>query len=116
TNEEKSEALAKAFFPPPPAVSSVQEEYVYPEEIANPGEITEEQIKRSIAKLQPHKAPGPDGIHNIVFKQCKDILVPHLLRIFHAIFLLNTYYAPWRDFTTVVLRKPGWPDYTVTKA
>ncbi|KAF8836314.1 hypothetical protein BDN67DRAFT_884633, partial [Paxillus ammoniavirescens] len=26
------------------------------------------------------------------------------------------YYHPWREFTTVVLRKPGKPDYTVTKA
>ncbi|KAF8837431.1 hypothetical protein BDN67DRAFT_859804, partial [Paxillus ammoniavirescens] len=75
----------------------------YPDEIADPGEITEEQIERCIAKLQPHKAPGPDGIRNIVFKQCEDVLTPHLLRLFRAIFLLKTYYTPWRDFTTVVL-------------
>ena len=29
---------------------------------------------------------------------------------------MNTYYDPWREFTTVVLRKPGKPSYEVPKA
>ena len=51
-----------------------------------------------------------------MFKNCSDILTPHLLCIYRAVFLLNTYYPPWREFNTVVLRKPGHPDYLIPKA
>ncbi|KAH7917994.1 hypothetical protein BV22DRAFT_986900, partial [Leucogyrophana mollusca] len=67
-------------------------------------------------KLSPYKAPGPDGICNLVFKKCADIIIPYLLPLFQAVFWLQTYYPPWKEFTTVVLRKPGRPDYTVPKA
>ncbi|KAJ8585798.1 hypothetical protein M405DRAFT_706863, partial [Rhizopogon salebrosus TDB-379] len=116
TNEEKSATLANAFFPPPPTFSSVPDGFEYPAPVPTPQPITEDQLKRSIMKLSPYKAPGPDGICNIVFKRCTNLLLPHLLQLFRAVFMLKTYYAPWRDFTTVVLRKPGKPDYTVAKA
>jgi hypothetical protein len=32
-----------------------------------------------------------------------------------VVITLNTYYKPWREFTTVVLRKPGKADYTIPK-
>lgn len=44
------------------------------------------------------------------------LLKPHLLELFNSVFTLRTYYDPWREFTTVVLCKPGKPDYTITKA
>ncbi|KAF9225974.1 hypothetical protein BS17DRAFT_650066, partial [Gyrodon lividus] len=112
----KSKVLAKAFFPPPPLASNIPEVFVYPEELTDPIDITEEQLKCCIAKLNPYKAPGLDGIHNVIFKQCSDTLIPHLLHLSHAVFLLKTYYALWQDFTTVVLKKPGRTDYTITKA
>ena len=117
TNEEKSIALAQAFFPPPPLQSSVPADYIYPEAVQTPEPITTDQLKRNIAKLSPYKAlAGPDGICNIVYIRCADILVPYLLHLFRAVFTLKTYYDPWHEFVTVVLRKPGKPDYTVTKA
>ncbi|KAG2064713.1 hypothetical protein BDR04DRAFT_957286, partial [Suillus decipiens] len=66
--------------------------------------------------LSPYKAPGPDGICNVVFIYCTDLLHPFLLHLFRAVFSHNTYYDPWCDFTMVVLHKPGKPDYTITKA
>jgi ribonuclease HI len=116
TNEEKSTALAQAFFPPPPATSSVPEDFEYPDAVPTPTPLTLDQLQRSILKLSPYKAPGPDGICNIVFSRCANLLQPYLLHLFRAVFSLDTYYEPWRDFTTVVLRKPGKSDYTVTKA
>lgn len=116
SNEEKSKVLAATFFPPPPTSTSVPPDFEYPDPVTDPGEITEEQIECCIKKLSPMKAPGPDGIRNIVFKKCSGILVPHLLHLFCATFLLRTYFDPWREFTTVVLRKPGKPDYTIPKA
>jgi hypothetical protein len=116
SNAEKSIALAKSFFPPQPNTSSVPPDFAYPTPVANMTPITSDEIHRNIRKLSPYKAPGPDGICNIVFKQCADLLVPFLLPIFNASISLRVYYQPWRQFTTVVLRKPGKPDYTVTKA
>jgi hypothetical protein len=45
-----------------------------------------------------------------------DILDERLTSIFRAVFELNTYYDPWREFTTIVLRKPGKPSYEIPKA
>src|SRR6266404_9340580 len=36
--------------------------------------------------------------------------------IFTAIISKGWYYAPWKTFTTVVLRKPGIPRYNTPKA
>ena len=52
----------------------------------------------------------------MVLQRCADILLGRLTTIYRAILNLNTYYDPWREFTTVVLRKPGKPSYEVPKA
>jgi hypothetical protein len=116
TNDEKSKALAATFFPPPPQYSSTPNDFKYPDPIPDPGDITTEQVEQCINKLSPLKVPGPDSIKNIVFKQCTDTLTPHLLRTFRAVFLLKTYFDPWKEFTTVVLHKPGTPNYSAPKA
>jgi hypothetical protein len=64
----------------------------------------------------PYKAHGPDGIPNIVLQKCVDIIIDRLTSIYRAILDLNLYYNPWREFTTVVLRKPGKPNYEMPKA
>ena len=66
--------------------------------------------------MSPYKATGPDGIPNIVLQKCADILIGRLTRIYRAIVELNLYFDPWREFTTIVLRKPGKPSYEVPKA
>jgi hypothetical protein len=115
SNAEKSIELAKSFFPQCPNASSVPADYKYPDPVTTMTPITTDEITRNIKKLSPYKAPGPDRICNIVFKQCASLLVPFLLPLFNATINLSTYYQPWRQFTTVVLRKPGKPDYTITK-
>ena len=115
TNDEKSTALATSF-PPPLSQSSVPDDAEYPNPVPDPPDITIEQIEHSINKLSPMKAPGPDGIKNIVFKKCSKTLAPHLLCLFRTVFLLKTYFDPWQEFITVVLRKPGKPNYTTPKA
>ncbi|KAG2335757.1 hypothetical protein BDR05DRAFT_842722, partial [Suillus weaverae] len=67
-------------------------------------------------RLSGYKAPGPDGICNIVFKECTDTLLPYLLHLFNVVFSHQVYFQPWRCFSTVVLRKPGKPNYSVPKA
>ncbi|KAJ8588661.1 hypothetical protein M405DRAFT_711813, partial [Rhizopogon salebrosus TDB-379] len=116
TNHEKSRMIAESFFPPPPAIESVPPHVEYPDPVEQQPPFTTTQIRRAITNLSGYKAPGPDGICNIVFKECADTLVPYLTHLFNATFSHRTYYQPWRCFTTVVLRKPGKPNYTVPKA
>ncbi|TFY73124.1 hypothetical protein EWM64_g10888 [Hericium alpestre] len=40
----------------------------------------------------------------------------HLYYIYSALLCLNTYYGPWQESITVVLRKPGKPCYDLPKA
>lgn len=109
-NEEKANPLAKTFFPPPPVLDHDFDHYVYPEPLPDPPQLTTEQLLKHIGK------PGPNNIPNAVLQQCETLIQGWLLRIYQAILNLGIYYDPWKDFTTVVLRKPGKPSYEVPKA
>ena len=107
SNEEKARVIAESFFPPPPATTSVPRGFKYPNPVPYKAKFTKDQIRRTIDKLSPYKAPGPDGIPNAVFKQCADILHNHLYHIYNAT-LQNDYYFPaWLESLTAVIRKPG---------
>ena len=107
--------LAKTFFPPkPPDDTPLQ--FVYPKLICDFDPISREQITRQLAKLKPYKAPGPDGIPNIVLTKSANVIVDRLYYIYKAILEQDVYYEPWRASTTVVLRKPGKPRYDIPKA
>jgi hypothetical protein len=115
TNEEKSNLLAKTFFPPKPPEDTPLH-FVYPKPICALGLISKEQIKRQLARLKLYKAPGPDGIPNIVLTKCANTIIDRLYYIYKAILDLGLYYEPWKISTTVVLRKPGKPRYNIPKA
>ena len=113
TNSEKASMLATAFFPPRP--SNIEPlHFVYPACDFNP--IIKDQILRQLARLKPYKAPGPDGIPNIVLTKCANIIIDRLLPIYSAMIEKVIYYAPWKLSTTVVLQKPGKPRYNTPKA
>lgn len=115
TNSEKAEALAESFFPPPPPSPSIPDS-VYPKPLPGILFFTRARIRAAITTLKPHKAPGPNGIPNIVLKQCAEILVDHLFYIYRAVLELDVYHDSWLISTTLVLRKPGKPAYNVAKA
>ena len=115
SNEEKSTVLARSLFPPPPSSSSVPPNHPYPTPAETWTEITPEQLSQAINKLSPYKAPGPDGIANIVFQRCRQ-LTDYLLPVYNAAVKLQTHYGPWKESITVILRKPGKPDYSAPKA
>jgi ribonuclease HI len=117
SNEEKAETFVKLFFPPPPPlIANEYENFDYPEPLPDPPQITPEQLIRHVRKPSPYKACGPDDIPNVVLQQCVVLIQERLIRVFQAVLNLNLYYDPWREFTTVVLRKPGKPSYIVPKA
>ena len=115
-NESKSKALHEVFFYAPPDNFGIDPNYQYPEPLFDFEEVTNEQIERVATKLNPYKAPGLNGISNSILTHCGDILAPHLGPIFRATFNADYYPKKWKKYKTVVLRKPGKPDYTVPNA
>ena len=116
SNDGKAKLLSKLFFPPPPLFRNDFTDYIYPEPLPDPPQISKEQLQRHISKPGPYKAHGPDDIPNSVLQQCAPLIQDRLLRIYQAIMDQGLYYDPWKDFTTVVLRKPDKPAYDVAKA
>jgi hypothetical protein len=78
--------------------------------------FTKAQIKQKIRSLKPYKAPGPDGIPNIILIKSIDLIINYLFFAFRGILDHDTYFTGWLKSTTVVLRKPGKPRYDATKA
>ena len=76
TFDEKAEMLKSIFFPaPPPADLSNIEGSFYPASPHCPMIITRSEVSKALHRLKPDKAPGPDGISNIVLKACAEKLV-----------------------------------------
>jgi len=116
TNSDKGRVLAKVFFPEKPPADAALENCTYPDQCESKGSITTEQIKAQLKKLKPFKAPGPDGILNVVLSKSADLIVARMLPIYKAMLDKSLIYKPWKEFTTVVLRKPSKPRYDMPKA
>ena len=116
SNIEKGKILAKTFFPDKPPMNLEGIPMGTPNPICKTDLISRDQVTRALKRLRPFKAPGPDRIPNIVLTKCADLIESRLWYIFTAIIEKGWYYAPWKKFTTVVLRKPGKPRYDVPKA
>ena len=118
SNEDKSKVLAKTFFPSKrmDSGSNLASEEDPPDPVVEMDPLTKDQVAKHLAKLKPYKAPGPDGIPNVVLTKCADMLVDRLFYIYEAMIIRELFYEPWKEFTTVVLRKPGKPKYNVPKA
>jgi len=116
SNSDKGRILAKVFFPDKPPADGELANYMYPEQCESEGSITSDQISAQLKKLKPYKAPGPDGIPNIVLTKNADLIVDRMLPIYKAMLEKSLTYKPWKEFVTVVLRKPGKPRYDTPKA
>ena len=116
TNEEKSKLLYETFFPRSCNRTNAEASPDYPDPVCEFSPITDKQMTRTIRKLSPYKAPGLNGICNIVFIKNADILVPWMGHLFRATFSLNYFPESWLISKTVVIRKPGRPDYGLPKA
>jgi hypothetical protein len=116
TNDEKGRALAEGFFPPKPQIKTNTGTDKYPKSCSSVGRITREQILTQIRRMKPFQVPGPDGIPNIILSKCADILLERLIHIYDTMLEKNLQYKPWKFFTTIVLHKPGKPNYSAPKA
>ncbi|KAJ3486122.1 hypothetical protein NLI96_g4454 [Meripilus lineatus] len=117
-NERKSEEFFKTFFIAPPDAQTldIDPEYEYPEPAFRFRNISDQQIQRAIHRTSPDKAAGPSGMTNLVYQMTSELIIPHIGPIFRATFRLKHYPEQWKFYNTVVIRKPGRPDYQVPKA
>jgi Endonuclease-reverse transcriptase len=117
SNADKASTFTELFFPPRPHnLPNLPEDttpHPSPLKFTTPAP---HQIQRRIRTSKPFKAPGIDGIPNIVLKECEDTLTPLLHTCLLAILKLKYFPKTWRTWKTIVLRKPGRPDYTIAKA
>lgn len=117
-NAEKSRIFFNSFFAPPAQLASLQipSQPDYPPPAFTFKAISNHQVDLAIWQLAPHKAPGPNGIPNIVFVQARELLAPVLGKIFRGSMKLNYMLPEWRVTKTVVLHKPGKDDYRKAKS
>ena len=116
-NQGKANAFAGVLFPPPvqadlPDIPSLP----VPPAIQIDQVVAEEQISTILQQLPPDKAPGPDGIVNRVLTKCRHTVAPHLSRLFTACMAIGYIPPIYKHANTVVLKKPGKPDYSQPKA
>jgi hypothetical protein len=114
-NATKAKILAETFFPPPPE-SPIIPDTIYPKPLKAKGIFSRNDIRKAVKKLKPFKAPGVDGIHNVVLQECIDTIIDNLYYIFRAILIHKSYPTRWLTLLTVVLRKAGKIAYNVAKA
>jgi hypothetical protein len=78
--------------------------------------ITDEKIHQAIKKMKPYKVMKKDTVPNCIFTHEREKLVPHLGPLFRATNTLNYYPQDWALMETLILKKPGKPDYTTPSA
>ena len=66
--------------------------------------------------MKPYKAMMTDMFSNSIFIYAKDLLVPFIRPLFRATHSLKYYPKEWVLTETVVLKKPGKPDYIIPAA
>jgi ribonuclease HI len=112
--EQKADLFRQALFPRPPAsdftpiISRRRELKWVP--------FTPMEIREAIFTSAPQKSPGPDGLPF----RCLQKAYTAIPDYFHGLYIAlgTTGYHPicWREATTVIIPKPGKPDYSVPKA
>ncbi|KAJ7164005.1 hypothetical protein C8R43DRAFT_879218, partial [Mycena crocata] len=111
TNEEKTDFLRREFFPPKMVVSLVPANPDYPPPAWKWEPVSDGLLHRAIARMKPYKATYPGSTPNCVFLYNANLLVPYLGPIFRSIDTLEYYPKRYAEVQSLVLRKPGKPNY-----
>jgi hypothetical protein len=74
--------------------------------------VTYKRVEWAIDYSTPCKRPGVDGVFPTLLQQAREVVMPYLIRIFHA--CLATGYVPamWRQVKVVLIPKPGMNSYS----
>ena len=68
------------------------------------------RVKQLLDNINVNKAPGPDGIHGCVLKNCSDSLCRPLSIIFKLIYNIGILPAEWKSANIVPIHKKGDKD------
>ena len=74
--------------------------------------ISEAEIVKAIDNLKRNKCCGEDCILNEFFKDCKEIILPYLLRLFNCVFMSGFFPESWSTGCIVPIYKKGDVDDT----
>ena len=66
--------------------------------------------------MKPYKATRKDTTPNCIFIQAREDFVPHIGPLFRATNTLKYYPQEWSLTETLILKKPGKPNYTTPSA
>jgi hypothetical protein len=119
SDEEKAELLMATFFPTPPIPVGLD-----PDRVTRGGAepdikwppLTKDEVERAIFRSNPDKAPGPDEISFLVWRELWPVVGGHVLWLYNTSFELQYIPRQWKTVRIVTLRKPGKADYTLPKA
>ena len=116
TPEAQVKVFHTTFFapPPPPDLSNINPTPTYRQLPLRALEPTE--LDRAIRGMAPNKAPGPDNIPVLVLQKVWHLICSPLTDICRTCLRAGYYPAQWRNATTLILRKPKRPDYSMPNA
>jgi exonuclease III len=69
--------------------------------------ITENEVLKELNKLNPSKAPGPDGLPTRVLKECAPELTPSITNLFNNSLIMGLVPKAWKHANIVPLHKKG---------
>ena len=84
--KESSEVMLNSLFPDPPPNLAIHDKIKEAASLAlachttAEPPITEFEVKDAIAKTNPKKTPGVDQIPGVIFHNCREVLLPHLVK------------------------------------
>jgi hypothetical protein len=74
--------------------------------------VTYRQVEWAIDTFAPYESPGADGIFPALLQRAREIIIPHLVRIFRACLATGYVLAIWRQVKVVFIPKPGRDSYS----
>jgi ribonuclease HI len=74
------------------------------------------ELDTALVRMSPNKAPGADNIPVLVLQKIWPAIRQPLYSIFKVCFRIGYYPKQWREAVTLILRKPGRPDYAAPNA
>ncbi len=110
-NEEKGNVFRSVFFPPKPPILVVLDDTCYPPPAWEFCLITGGQIEHAFKRMKPLKATKLGTVPNCILSRCADLLAPHIGPVYRATFTLKEYPEIFSATNTIILWKPGKPDY-----
>jgi hypothetical protein len=69
--------------------------------------LTEEEVSKELSKLNPAKAPGPDGLSTRVLKECKEDLKTPITKLFNTSLRTGKLPSEWKKANVVPVFKKG---------